>query len=154
MRIYDNLPAVSQYGYTLIELIITITIISVLAAIAVPAYQHYIIRSQTSESLALAHGLKTLIAINLQEGTCFSHDATNVSETEGIDKITGKYGTATIISSTNGLPPCGIQYTFNSTGVSGQVKGKTIVMTVSKDSVLAKDSDTTVDDKYLPQAIK
>ena len=51
-----------QQGFTLIELMIVIAIIGILAAIAIPAYQDYVIRSQVSEGLSLADGSKTAIA--------------------------------------------------------------------------------------------
>lgn len=154
MRLYDNQPYMNQGGFTLIEMMIVIAIIGILSAIAIPVYQDNIVKAQASEAYRLAYGLKSTIVTNIQEGTCFADSATSASTLEGVDKMTGKYGTAIIKSSTNGLPPCVIKYTFNSIGVSDQVKDKTIVMTVNKDSILAKDSATTVADKYLPQAIK
>jgi type IV pilus assembly protein PilA len=51
-----------QKGFTLIELMIVVAIIGILAAIALPAYQDYTIRSKVSEGVALASEARTAVA--------------------------------------------------------------------------------------------
>jgi type IV pilus assembly protein PilA len=55
--VYRRLSA----GFTLIELMIVVAIIAILAAIAIPAYQDYVIRAQVSEGLSLSSGGKAAV---------------------------------------------------------------------------------------------
>jgi len=49
-------------GFTLIELMIVLTLIAILTAIAVPTYTDFAVRTKVSEALSLADGIKTMIA--------------------------------------------------------------------------------------------
>src|SRR5688572_8967142 len=58
-----------QQGFTLIELMIVVAIIAILAAIALPAYQDYIARSQVAAGLADIRGGVTAVEEIMNRGS-------------------------------------------------------------------------------------
>jgi type IV pilus assembly protein PilA len=72
-----------QSGFTLIELMIVIAIIGILAAIALPAYQDYTVRSRVGELAVVASGMKATISENIA-----NNNALNAQACDGVTLVT------------------------------------------------------------------
>jgi len=81
-----------QKGFTLIELMIVVAIIGILAAIAIPAYTDYTIKSRVAEGASLSGAAKTGIEVYWSEnGTMASQDHAGTITSIDID-FTGSSG--------------------------------------------------------------
>ena len=67
MKRWGNIKRSVQSGFTLIELMIVVAIIGILAAVAIPQYQNYIVRAKVGNALTSIDMLKTAVALCYQE---------------------------------------------------------------------------------------
>lgn len=144
----------TQQGFTLIELMIVIAIIGILAAIAIPAYQNYVIRSQVTEGLSLADGAKTGIAeYHTVRGGWPASNASAGLAAPG--SITGNYVTNVNV----GTHPGRITISYGNKANAAIASSILTLSAVSNGGSVgwtcgSSSKGTTVDPKYLPSSCR
>jgi type IV pilus assembly protein PilA len=136
----------TQQGFTLIELMIVVAIVGILAALALPAYQDYTIRSKISEGLARGAEAKTSIAEYFSSKGHMPDD----TSTAGFNSI----GSGMVSSVTCASASCvNINITMNVTEIPQLSAGPTLQLSVkSTTNGIIVWTCKTVDmaTKYLP----
>ena len=141
----------NMQGFTLIELMIVVAIIAILAAIALPAYQDYVARSQVAEAYTLASGAKTAVAERYADTGSFTGITNANAGLAGSTSINGKYVLS--VDAAGGT----ITATMKGAGsVSSKVAGGTFIMvpTDAGGSITWSCNTGTVGAKYRPSTCR
>ncbi|MDH4191758.1 MAG: pilin [Betaproteobacteria bacterium] len=143
-----------QKGFTLIELMIVVAIIGILAAVAIPAYQDYIARSQVSEAVSLLGSGKTPFAEYYADKGSWP---TTTSDVMG--NTTGKYtGSIALIASATGAPGgVTLEATMKTSGVNSNITGSKAWLATAdggKNWTCTTGATNGLSSKFLPGACR
>lgn len=137
-------------GFTLIELMIVVAIIAILASLAMPVYQEYIVRSQVSEGLSLSQGAKTGLTEQFSNRGTFPADNAEA----GLPlpgSIAGRYVSSVTVGNGNGE----IAVSFGNSA-NAVISGQDVLLQAidSGGSLDWRCSSSTIDPRYLPTSCR